>query len=318
MKNNMRVDGTAYLRKKGPQWAWKLAATAVDFFFPWGTYCVCCGNFIDNRRSYLLCDHCIHHITWGNVEIPPESLKHNHFTGPEAEFLQREDGIPLDSIRACMKYGLYERRLIFELKYNRHTFMARILGKILADRILNDPGAAELVGADFIIPVPMHKAKERQRGFNQAVKTARYLGCFLGIPVLEDGLMRRESTAAQRSVEGKDRLANLSGAFAAGTVHSRIGRIDRIGRIGRRGRIDRGKRKYGIRSAKKISLAEVVRGKRVILLDDIFTTGATVLHCGRALKEAGAAEVHVLVLATGNDYAVGFFENPLANEEEIM
>lgn len=300
---------TMYFMKKGPQWAWKLAEAAVDFFFPWGTYCVCCGNFIDNRRSYLLCDHCIHHITWGNVEIPPESLKHNHFTGPEAEFLQREDGIPLDSIRACMKYGLYERRLIFELKYNRHTFMARILGKILADRILNDPGAAELVGADFIIPVPMHKAKERQRGFNQAVKTARYLGRFLGIPVLEDGLMRRESTAAQRSVEGKDRLANLSGAFAAGTVHSRIGR---------RGRIDRGERKDGIRSAKKISLAEAVRGKRVILLDDIFTTGATVLHCGRVLKEAGAAEVHVLVLATGNDYAVGFFENPLANAEEIM
>lgn len=300
---------TMYFMKKGPQWAWKLAEAAVDFFFPWGTYCVCCGNFIDNRRSYLLCDHCIHHITWGNVEIPPESLKHNPFTGPEAEFLQREGGIPLDSIRACMKYGLYERRLIFELKYNRHTFMARILGKILADRILNDPGAAELVGADFVIPVPMHKAKERQRGFNQAVKTARYLGRFLGIPVLEDGLMRRESTAAQRSVEGKDRLANLSGAFAAGTVRSRIGR---------RGRIDRGERKDGIRSAKKISLAEAVRGKRVILLDDIFTTGATVLHCGRVLKEAGAAEVHVLVLATGNDYAVGFFENPLANAEEIM
>ena len=270
----------SYLRPRGPLWLQKTAGKLVEFFFPWGTYCICCGNFIDSKRSYCICDHCIRHITWGNVEIPPLSLKHNQFTGPEAELLQEEGGIPVDSIRACMKYGLYERRIIFELKYNRHTYVARITGKILADRVLYDPNASELLAADFIVPVPMHPAKERQRGFNQTVKTARYLGGYLGIPVLADGLARGTETAAQRSVDGRDRLANLSGAFLLG----------------------------GKTANRQKSIREQIQGKQVILLDDIFTTGATVLHCARVLKEAGAARVDVLVLATGNDYAEGFFQ----------
>ena len=106
-----------YLIKHGPVWLQRLAEQTADFFFPWGTYCVICGNYIDRSRSYCLCDHCIRHITWGHVEIPPESLRNNNFTGPEAELLQEKGGIPLDSIRACMKYGLYERRLIFDLKF---------------------------------------------------------------------------------------------------------------------------------------------------------------------------------------------------------
>lgn len=280
-----------YLSLKGPRWAVTLMEQLTDFFFPWGTYCICCGNFIDRQRSYCICDHCIRHISWGNVEVPPQSLKQNHFTGPEAERLQEEGGIPVDSIRACMKYGLYERRIIFELKYNRHTYVARIMGKILADRILYDPGAEALLEADFIIPVPMHRAKERQRGFNQVSKTARYLGACLGIPVLRDGLVRQAETAAQRSVEGRDRLANLAGAFGAAPADRRTQK----------------------------SLTEQVQGKRVILLDDIFTTGATVLHCSRVLKDAGAERVDVLVLATGNDYAEGFFEKEfLAKSGEIM
>lgn len=253
----------------------------VDFFFPWGTYCICCGNYIDSKRSYLLCDHCIRKITWGNVRIEPETLKENSFTGSEAARLLKEGEIGIDSIRACMKYGLYERRIIFELKYNRHTYVARVIAKILEDRIKNDPDAAELLEADFIVPVPMYKGKQRQRGFNQVEKTACHLGKSLGIPVLGQGLIRREHTAAQRSVEGKDRLANLSGAFSTGFA----------GKWGR-----------------KKPMEDCIRGKSVILMDDIFTTGATVIHCSRVLKEAGASKVHVLVLATGNDHAEGFFD----------
>ena len=270
-----------YLIRRGPAWLQHLAEQTADFFFPWGTYCVVCGNYIDRSRSYCLCDHCIRHITWGHVEILPESLRNNNFTGPEAELLQEEGGIPMDSIRACMKYGLYERRLIFDLKYNGHTYMARILAQILADRIRSDAEAAGLLEADFIVPVPMHRKKEKKRGFNQAAMVAAYLGGFLGIPVLKDGLERSESTAAQRSIAGGDRLSNLHGAFRAGCG----------------GR-----------------LSERIEGRQVILLDDIFTTGATAICCGRVLKDAGAARVDVLTVASGNDGAEGFF---LAKEQEI-
>ena len=270
---------TSLLQKYKRGWIRRFGKAAAEFFFPWGTYCICCGNFIDRHRSYCICDHCIRHIRWGNISIPPESLKQNNFVGPEAERLQQEGGIPLDSIRACMKYGLYERRIIFELKYNRHTYVARIAGKILADRIFADPEAAELLEADCIIPVPMHRDKEKQRGFNQTALIGRYLGRHLGIPLFCEGLRRRESTAAQRSVEGRDRLANLAGAFQAGAV----------------------------------------QGKRILLLDDIFTTGATVLNCAEVLKGAGAKRVDVLVLASGNDFAEGFFdEKELAISKETM
>ena len=268
-------------RRPVAAWTKTLALEAADFFFPWGTYCVICGNYIDRKRSYCLCDHCIRHITWGHVEIPPETLRNNPFTGPEAEELQQEGGIPLDSVRACMKYGLYERRLIFELKYNGHTYMARILARILADRVRGDAGAGELLKADFIVPVPMHRKKERQRGFNQAAMVAGYLGRELKIPVLKDGLERRESTAAQRSVAGRDRLSNLSSAFQAGCCGG---------------------------------LSEKIAGRRIILLDDIFTTGATAICCGRILKDAGADRVDVLTVASGNDGAKGFF---LANDRDF-
>ncbi len=256
-----------------------------DLFFPWGTYCICCGNFIDQSRTYCLCDHCIRQIGWGNVEIAPCSLLDNQFTGAAAEALKRREaqgkGIPVDSIRACMKYGLYERRLIFELKYNGHTYVARILADMLYDRIKNDSAAAmQLASADYIVPVPIHKEKYRKRGFNQAEKIAIHLGRLLKIPVLKDGhgLVRITSTTAQRSVAGAERLENLAGALGP-----MVGSRDFC------------------------RLTERVQGKSLILLDDILTTGATAIQCGLVLKDAGAAKVHVLTIAAGNDHAKGFF-----------
>lgn len=86
---------------------WKQTA---DFFFPMGTYCICCGKYIDHTRTYALCDHCIRHIRWGQIEINLDA-EGKHWKRP----------VYLDSASACAFYGLYSRRLIFELKYNGHT-----------------------------------------------------------------------------------------------------------------------------------------------------------------------------------------------------
>jgi predicted amidophosphoribosyltransferase len=112
---------------------------------------------------------------------------------------------------------------------------------------------------------------------------AAYLGAFLHIPVLKDGLTRGEETAAQRSIEGRDRLANLEGAFRPGMV-----RLPADGplKILTPGFLCR-----------RTPLSEAVCGKRVILLDDIYTTGATVGECARVLRTAGAKEVHCAAVA---------------------
>ena len=73
----------------------KSAERLLDFIYPQNLYCVICGNFIDSTRTYSLCDHCIRHIEWGNIEIA--------------------DSPCLASVRGCFRYGLYGWRLIFEL-----------------------------------------------------------------------------------------------------------------------------------------------------------------------------------------------------------
>ncbi|MBQ4650810.1 MAG: ComF family protein [Firmicutes bacterium] len=240
----------------------RMAETVTQWLFPMATYCLCCGKYINGSRSYCICDHCIQRITWGNVEINLDE---------EAKHLGRPSA--MDSARACMKYGLYERRLIFDLKYDGLTYVSRAIANIMHDRIITDMHAAEqLSSADFIIPVPVHKEKEKQRGFNQAEKMSHHLARRLHRRHLPDALVRQKQTAAQRSITGQERYANMEGAFLVNPKEA--------GRVA---------------------------GKNIILIDDVYTSGATAHACASALKGAGAKEVHFMGLATGNDFADGFF-----------
>lgn len=316
---------------QGQGLAARAAEGMLQLLFPLSTYCICCGKPVDASRSYSICDHCIHHITWGNIHI-------------DLEAESRRLGRParLDSAVACMKYGLYERRLIFDLKYDGRTYVARAIGHIMADRLAAEglaappdgaaagrPGAAcrtyllggpasisygagcekcplpgismdsvggfgtaELSGTsgggfeaagqpgssgggfDYIVPVPVHRDKEKARGFNQAEKLARHLGRRIGVPVLPRAIVRNRMTTAQRSLSAEDRYFNLEGAFSLNPKD-----------------------------------AVKIRGSRILLLDDVYTTGATAHRCGDVLKEAGAARVDFIALATGNDFAYGFFDD---------
>ena len=107
----------------------KLMDALMDFVYPQNLYCIVCGNFIDRTRKYCLCDHCIRHIEWGNIEVD---------LSRQPDYIGNSEYV--DSVRACFKYGLYSRRLIFELKYNGHSYVARVLGQIAADRVCTDPG----------------------------------------------------------------------------------------------------------------------------------------------------------------------------------
>ena len=129
-------------------------------------------------------------------------------------------------------------------------------------------------GFDYIVPVPVHRDKEKARGFNQAEKMARHLGRRIGVPVLPRAIIRNRMTAAQRSLSAEDRYFNLEGAFSLNPKD-----------------------------------AVKIRGSRILLLDDVYTTGATAHRCGDVLKEAGAARVDYIALATSNNFAYGFFDD---------
>jgi ComF family protein len=111
---------------------------------------------------------------------------------------------------------------------------------------------------DALTPVPLHPARKRERGYNQSTAIARELGRAGGVPVREDLLRRVRRTGSQTHLGGRKRAANLDGAFRA---------------------------------------SPEARGMRLLLVDDVCTTGSTLAHCRDTLLAAGAARVDALVLA---------------------
>lgn len=166
---------------------------------------------------------------------------------------------------SAMGYGLYERQLIFTLKYSGKTYVARHIAAILFDCLkkrLAESGDCPWLRADVIVPVPLHAEKQRLRGFNQAERIAFHLSRQTGIPLADGVLLRVRNTRPQRALSAEERKNNMEGAFAL--------------------------------SEKR---AAAVKDKRVLLIDDIFTTGATAAACAEALRKGGAARVDFLALA---------------------
>jgi ComF family protein len=156
--------------------------------------------------------------------------------------------------------GPYEgslRVLLHELKYAGH----RRVATRLADALLAEPTSqAVLAGADALVPVPLHPRRQRERGFNQAELIAAALARRTGLALLASALVRRKDTTTQTGLSAAARRDNVRGAFA----------------VRRRAQI---------------------AGRRLVLVDDVLTTGATAEACARVLREAGAVEVRLLALA---------------------
>ena len=155
------------------------------------------------------------------------------------------------------------------LSYDEHSRTA-ILALKHADRLELVPGFARWLGrsgrpllerCDLVVPVPLHRARLWQRRYNQAAELARQLARDWNRPFDPLVLTRSRATPSQ-------------GAMASAKA-----------------------RRRNVQRAFKVPEAAKIKGKRVLLLDDVLTTGATAEACARALKRAGAAEVHVLALA---------------------
>jgi ComF family protein len=135
----------------------------------------------------------------------------------------------------------------------------RALAPLLAG-LMYDYFTANPVAGDVLVPVPVHGKRLRERGYNQSALLARGLGRLSGLPVAEDYLLRLKYTPPQARSSGiNERQSNVAGAFTCRDGH--------------------------------------LQGKRVILIDDVSTSGATLNTCAAALKAAGAATVWGLVLA---------------------
>jgi ComF family protein len=162
--------------------------------------------------------------------------------------------------RACAIYHTGETAgalapVLQRYKYNRDVTLARPLGKLMAERC-----PLPLADYDVIMPVPLHVARLRWRGFNQAQLLCHAVAARHPIPIDALSVERLRATRPQVQLNEADRRRNVAGAF-------RVNRPDQV------------------------------RGRRVLLVDDVLTTGATVDECSRSLLRAGARSVDALVLA---------------------
>ena len=159
--------------------------------------------------------------------------------------------------RAACLYDEHSRELILRLK---HADRPEI-GALFA-RWLMRAAAPLLAGADVVAPVPLHPSRLFARRYNQAAEIARPLCRLAERPYLADALARRRATATQGGKSGRGRRVNVKGAFVVPPSRRRR-----------------------------------VEGRRVLLVDDVLTTGATAEACARALLAAGAAAVDLAVVA---------------------
>lgn len=162
-----------------------------------------------------------------------------------------------DSARAHFLYEGPIRDLIHSFKYNQRTHLRYPLALLALEGMNGFPPDSE---PNLIIPVPLHLSRLRQRGFNQAVLLGRVLARRLPLPMLPDALVRTRPTEPQIKLSAAERRSNVKGAFT-------VNRPDRVA------------------------------GKRILLLDDVMTTGSTLDECARELKKAGADVVIAATIA---------------------
>jgi len=159
--------------------------------------------------------------------------------------------------RAALRYDAQTRRLVLPLKHADRPELADALAPMMARA-----GADLLTEADLLIPVPLHRARLAQRRYNQAALLAAALARRRGPGALLDGLCRLRATPALGELSAAERRILLEGVFAVRPRH-----------------------------------ADAVAGRRVLLIDDVMTSGATVEACAAALLDAGARAVDVLAAA---------------------
>jgi ComF family protein len=159
--------------------------------------------------------------------------------------------------RAAARYSDVARDLVHLLKYGDRLDLAPPLGRWMARA-----GAELLQDADLLVPVPLHWSRLWQRRFNQSAALARAISGLAKVPVADHILARVRATPPQVGLARAERARNVQGAFAV----EKAARID-------------------------------VKGRKLVVIDDVLTSGATADACARVLRRAGASRVDVLVLA---------------------
>ena len=233
-----------------------MSETAITFLYP--AECRVCKEFLGTTSVPYICNNC-----WQDIQFvePPWC---DICGTPSINGLCDACAITpprYGKLRAVAFYQTTLQQAIHFFKFEKKKVFARHLTRLLNAHIPSDCSIAEY---DFILPVPIHKKRLRERGFNQATLLANGIAKAEGVPVLTDTLVRKRHTIAQSSLDREARQQNIVGAF-------------------------------------EVRNPDVIRGKQLLVIDDVFTTGATIHEAVSELWTADPAEIDVLTLARTSD-----------------
>lgn len=221
------------------------------------SHCLACEKIIS--ADGLFCEHC-----WPKLQFISEPkcaicAYPFEFQGLSLLCLKCLTKRPsFDKAVTIFRYNHVIRKIVSSLKYRDQTFLAKKFAPLLFDKAKN-----EIADCDLVVAVPLHVKRLRKRKFNQSILLAKNLLKFSPEKVFySDFLVRTKNTTPQVELKKKERESNLKNAFEVNEKYR-----------------------------------ELVRGKKILLIDDVTTTGATLENCAKVLKKCGAKKVVVLTIA---------------------
>lgn len=218
-----------------------------DFFFP--RLCVVCGTQLkqSEEKICLPCMAGLPHAALGNT---PGNAMERCFWGR----------FPVERASAMFYYAKDGdvAQILYAMKYHGRKDVCATMGRLMAEELVH---SGFFDGISYLIPVPLHPARLRQRGYNQSERLAHGVSAVTGIPVLADAVARTRNNTTQTHQGSFSRWANTEGLFQATAASARLSH------------------------------------KHVLLIDDVLTTGATLTACADALSGIEGLHVSVLTLA---------------------
>ena len=232
----------------------------VELVYPSNIYCISCNAPIFKGDTYSLCQNCREEMLWINEKLCTTCGKSLQRGYEENECFDCKSIEHLFSKGySCVTYGSKEKEILYNLKYNKKGYLSFKLSEIMGDRL-----SVENLEFDLILPVPMNKTKKNKRGYNQAELLCKGISRICHIPYCKDVLIREKETEVMNKLGRNARRENMKDAFGIATGKSKV-----------------------------------LTSKKILLVDDIFTTGSTADECAKTLIENGAANVHVITFASG-------------------
>lgn len=235
----------------------------LEFLYPENISCILCNNPIRKNTTYSMCRECFNNINFildGCIKCGKPIINYSlEEQSIEGCTYCLNKGFYFDKVISCVEYTEISKKIIFGLKYNSKTYLSKYISIIMKEKL-----ELENIKFDYILFVPLHKKRLRQRGFNQAEKIANNLSNIIDVPVI-DIIDRRYNTRRLYKLGKEDRINELKNAF---TIKSNI--ID-------------------------------LKNKNVLLVDDIFTTGSTVNEISKILKINGLNKVFIATFLTRTD-----------------